>query len=441
MRGRINGVGGGSKINGIINDYMVASGGNINAGDFVTYINDFEANKVTKETYYFGYVKAVELSDDRIFISHCSDSNMKQLRGFVCEISDSGVVFGTDILLLGETIYGSQGITLLDENKVLIVTPTNNGKKITCSICVIDRLEIKECNNSIIYNSTSSYPDIKWIGPIFKLKDNKIVIFYENYPQSTKYQPSYRICTVDGTTVNSGTVASIAVYNGYEDKFADVPIMLSENKGILIYSEGGSSYLPLKYSVIEGVDNGINHKSNDLNVGGYVNKYQAIQVIRLNETRVALFWTNSDGKKQAQICVINDETLIPCTPTQVEGSPTSVTTLKILSETEFEIYEVVSSKPYKVIYSFDNDNITVVERLLLDTGIKYDNTFALNLNNKIVVSDRPTGDNLFITVLGEFNNGVKQITSSSDVIFGVAKEKGTSGKNIKVYVPRIEEGE
>ena len=50
MIGSLNLAGGSSKINGIIEEYKVASGGNVNAGDFVRLINNKFGDDISLET-------------------------------------------------------------------------------------------------------------------------------------------------------------------------------------------------------------------------------------------------------------------------------------------------------------------------------------------------------------------------------------------------------
>ena len=62
-------------IDGIIKEYKVASGENINAGDFVKFVNEYNIpnkndTKITATDYVGEYASAVKLSDSKVFIAH-----------------------------------------------------------------------------------------------------------------------------------------------------------------------------------------------------------------------------------------------------------------------------------------------------------------------------------------------------------------------------------
>ena len=63
----------GAKINGIIQDYVVASGGNVNAGDFVKYLNEITIEQDTKLDSGSNFISAVKLSENKVFIAHGSE--------------------------------------------------------------------------------------------------------------------------------------------------------------------------------------------------------------------------------------------------------------------------------------------------------------------------------------------------------------------------------
>lgn len=85
-------------INGIIENYTIASGNNISAGDFVSYINNSKGKDTRLNDSYFGNYKpraieAVALTNNKVFIAYEEDG--MGLKGMVCTIE--GVTITTEI--------------------------------------------------------------------------------------------------------------------------------------------------------------------------------------------------------------------------------------------------------------------------------------------------------------------------------------------------------
>lgn len=91
MQGNVLGqAGGSSKINGIIEEYKVASGGNVNAGDFVRFVE----NKTKATEMYYNdnkqgqyNVSAVAIDNGKVFIAYGLenkyDKRRNTKRGFI----------------------------------------------------------------------------------------------------------------------------------------------------------------------------------------------------------------------------------------------------------------------------------------------------------------------------------------------------------------------
>lgn len=121
---KINEIDTGINIDGIIKEYEVASGGNVNAGDFVKYVNDINAIKgnditidVTSDC--AQALSATVLSSNKVFIAHRGTSS--RLFAIVCEISGSTITKGVDTQLYSEsnTAYTTSVVTLT-ESRVFI---------------------------------------------------------------------------------------------------------------------------------------------------------------------------------------------------------------------------------------------------------------------------------------------------------------------------------
>lgn len=141
MQGNVLGQSGGSaKINGIIEEYKVASGGNVNARSFVKFINEFEASKEGNEIIPDNNAiknggtinSAIAISDNKVFVVTASETN---LYSKIYTINENTIIAGTITILSGETIT-CISTTLLSNNRVFVsyVNNTNNLNGIICTI-------------------------------------------------------------------------------------------------------------------------------------------------------------------------------------------------------------------------------------------------------------------------------------------------------------------
>lgn len=112
-------------INGIIEEYTVASGGNVNAGDFVSFVNEYgfiqQAEKsvtFTGNTRPIKQLLAIELSDNKIFIFFRND--YYYCYGVVALIDSNNIInLGTSVEIYSNSDELCDLIKLSD-NKIFI---------------------------------------------------------------------------------------------------------------------------------------------------------------------------------------------------------------------------------------------------------------------------------------------------------------------------------
>ena len=115
------------KINGIIEEYTVASGGNVNAGDFVSFVNEYgftqeSENSVilTTATSSISQLSAIQLSNNKIFILYTLSSSIKVCYGVVALIdSDNIINLATSVQIISST-NGFKDLIKLSDNKIFI---------------------------------------------------------------------------------------------------------------------------------------------------------------------------------------------------------------------------------------------------------------------------------------------------------------------------------
>lgn len=127
--------GGGSKINGIIENYYVYAGENVSAGDFVEFINGI-ANQINygtstdtvlnSATYSGEFISATLLSDGNVLVLHSSSSSY-YLYGMVCTVNGSVITKGTDTQINGTSCSGRRFQSLLLPSGNVLVTYEYDG--------------------------------------------------------------------------------------------------------------------------------------------------------------------------------------------------------------------------------------------------------------------------------------------------------------------------
>lgn len=135
----------GMDIDGIIEEYKVASDGNINAGDFVKFINNYEIPEGTENALYsqngYGFgTSAVILSPEKVFIAYSNGSDTYyRLYGMVCTISNDIITSGTHTTLSTQQYSGHVlSVVKLSEDKVFIAHSSGSNYNTYGIVCTIN---------------------------------------------------------------------------------------------------------------------------------------------------------------------------------------------------------------------------------------------------------------------------------------------------------------
>ncbi len=426
---------GGSKINGIIQEYMIASGGNVNAGDFVTYINKFNENKqtvqISAQNQSNEYANAIQISDDRVLIAHTDSAYNKFLNVVICKIDNNGITIGNDTLVSNWSLRANPVLAMLNENKVVIsflgndtsyiygvsVITINNleiisksyklGLSVNFHTAMLDIVRLNENEMYLIHNyGTSSSSSNQVYGLVLKITDNEVT--YDNYKMISA-DGSYAKYRGQLLKLNEKTlVAFLMLENSSYNRTVYIKIINYENN-ILSYQDATS--------IVLGKNGAVNY------------------VINLGNNRFFLSYADQN-KSYLNIYQIDNLTL--STIKNIERTDGyNIINHEVIDSNKVSLYTLKDNNLY-IVDCLISDNVTFENELLLSTFTGYYKYDFLCFDNKVFFTHSPDNNTiLYATLLGQFNNGVAQLTNSSDAIFGVAKEKGTSGSIIKVYVPKI----
>ena len=219
---------GGLEINGLIKEYQVLAGENVNAGDFVEYINN--VYKALNSTSYSSYwtPSCILLENNKVFIAHAYNS-VYYLYGTIVEINGTTMTATTNELRRIRNSDGNWACILLKNNKVLIIYATSGVPYGT----------IVEIDGTTMTATTTQLSDVKstrFCG--FLLEPNKVFIAHDYTNEGYLYGT---IVEIDGTTITPTTNE----LNLETNSSCNGPscILLEQNKVFIAHSYGSNRYL------------------------------------------------------------------------------------------------------------------------------------------------------------------------------------------------------
>lgn len=444
MLGRTN-FGGGNKINGIIEEYKVASGGNVSAGDFVRFINsNFTATEKQVGINCYGDLNAILLDDNKVFFAYGSSSN--KLEAAICEISNSTISFGTSLVICNESSSGKCiSLTKLENNKVMIVHMSGNEVKAT--LCSIDD-NITIDSTHVIASFSGSCDKIK----SFLLCNNKICIVFgkANLLQAV-------ICEVNNNSVEVGTLLTLDTSYYAGTYFSASKI--EDNKIIVIHGGGNSNTTNHLYGAVCTVEGNIITKHASTILVDSSQHYNAglgaeLTMLEPNKFCITHGYASSSINNSllfAFICVIKNEDIIAYTDVQITSdNSVEKANAQPIALDKNSLFIQYTNKAgttnyyygYGVLCRIYNTIVNVETNNELPSSVtssayqKY-GTVIIN-DNLLFLIRNTTGGNLYSYLVEHHYNEINKSNGFEKNIVGLAKISGTAGQTIKVYTPKIE---
>lgn len=231
--------GAGLDINGIIEDYYVYAGENVNAGDFIEFVNgvagktvEASENASVSETAYYGYqISACKLSETSVFIAHGTDDAVSQsyLHGVVCKIEGTKIISGVSTQISSNRYSARSIVTItLDKDRVLVLHSYNDNYRLYSSICEISGTTISVTAAKQLSSTSNSGALVS----ACKLSETSIFIAHGD---STNYNRLYGVvATVSGTTITAGTDTQLSTTQ--KTSSCTSTVSLSANKVFIAHS-------------------------------------------------------------------------------------------------------------------------------------------------------------------------------------------------------------
>lgn len=195
MIGKINT--GGLNIHGLIEEYKVASGGKVSAGDFVKFISNFENPiQLTSLNTTVNKCIPIVMNQDTVFIVF-SYTDSDYVAGVVCKFNDNNEITVGTITNLSSTTnmtFGGVVATKLNSETVMVACSWGSGRYYLYGfVCKIEGMNITM--SSFNYLSTSRVDNEARNLELITLEENKVLLTY----YYANYATYGMICETDGS--------------------------------------------------------------------------------------------------------------------------------------------------------------------------------------------------------------------------------------------------
>ena len=440
-------------INGIVEEYKVASGGNISTGDFVKYLNETSSGNITNyaiDTTSGGYyaIDAVQLTENKIFIVY---GKSKSVIGKVAIISNNNVVFGVATQLFYNNVSGASDIykvqcVKLTDTKVFVSHTYSSNYSMKGEVCTISS------NNTVTVGTVTALDTTYHGGQTMSavaLSSSSVFIAH-NHQASSDYPFLYgMLLSISGTTITVKKDSQIGGTYGLGNAVSCCKVTQNNVDRVVVFhtfcktSTSTENYLygvvitPTSSSFTNGTDTILDNMTSSTSISS-VN----IDNSRIIVNRITM------GLPFLYVCTVSGTTI------KSEGSkaPISLNSGGLSSITKLDDNHIalIHSKSstnlfYTSICEIDeNNNIKSKIDNKMNTqddsvSLYFSTGKIMVLNNKIVIPNNYiSSTGIYLTIYSDyFATMVSKVSSASDSIYGVATKSGTSGQTISVVRPNV----
>ena len=308
--------GGGLDINGAINEYVVNAGANVNAGDFVEFIQGI-VNQGTFNSGRTTYISAVALSDSQVLVAYADSGNSNYGTAVVLAIS------GTTISVGNKTVFnsGSTGyisaVALNNSQALVAYTDYGNSSYGTAVVLTISGTKISVGNKTVFNNRNTGYISAA------ALSNSQVLVAYRDSGNSS-YGTAV-VLTVSGTKISVGNKA---VFNSGKTTYTSA-VALSHSQALIAYTDSGNSYYGTAVILtISGTKISVGNKTvfNNRNTG-----YISAAALSNSQVLVAYSDSGNSGYGTAVVLTISGTTISVDAETVFNSRSTFYTSVVALS--------------------------------------------------------------------------------------------------------------
>lgn len=408
-------------IDGIIQEYTVANNGNVNAGDFVKFVNSYSlATRTQLSTLSYNIcISAVQISTDKIFIV-TREGDDQNLIGLVCTISGNTISAGVQTQLSTIAKSGSHiKVLRLSDNKVFILYSGDatelNLSGMFCeisgtTITIKENIQISEATNSAINASATA------------LSSTRIFITYNN---------------------NGYTVGVVYILNISElVKGKETNLLSVTDSNILRLSDSKAFIASRKCVVcsISGTAITVGVETNQINTGS------SFKVEMLSQNKVFITYHNASGSQYVfgMICNIDEastitseiETQLSTYEAFLNSSYLSIS--KWMENIVCIAYADKTSRLRATLCNVKFNTIKIEDELFLRLTTYAPAVCLVSLSkSKMLILHTDNASQSLYALIENANFKIETISSSEDEIAGIAKSSSSSGSTVQVIVPNV----
>lgn len=421
------------EINWLIEQYTVAAGATINAGDFVEFINTTEWGIHTISDNAISSVSACKLNNNSILVAYRNEGDTSYGYGIaiVLTLENSIVTRGTPVIFHSASI-GLISATALNENKALVVfndsSNTYYGKAVVLSI---NNTEVT-VGTAITFNSARTY-EIQ----ATTLSETKVLVAYRDYSNSNYGEAI--VFNISGTTITKGTAVTFNNAQTY-----DVSITtLSSTKALVAYYDVASNTYNSNVRVLSVSGTSITVGSEFVFNASTMGE---MSVVALNENKALVAYRDGANSScgTARVLNISGTSITAGEEVVFESSKTFDVVAATLSEDKvLVIYYDNSNSNYGTsrVLSVDGTNITAGEKTVFySANTRPYSLIAFSSTSAVGFYENYSSSTGFYQGLSVDNSTVTkheiavQPTTSTTYTTPIAKTGGSAGETVEVYV-------
>ena len=425
-------------INGLIEEYKVAAGENISAGDFVSFLTP-DHNNLTYTSISTGSclgMSAIQLDDTRVLVINSSYSSSYGTRVHILTINGTSITV-TNTTKLSSSYYSDwSSIARISEDKFLVffhnptlssyedyawyTIMTLNGTSVTCSTSVR--------TNCIVRGPR---------GKLIKMTDTSYVLLHVGGANSTLYGTVFN---VSGTTVTAGTSTALSYY------FTHCAVKLDNNRLLVFSDTSNSDYLLYGYVCTISGTTITKGTTTQLSTTKHSGRYPTAVKLAENKVFIAHNGDEDHSTLHGTILTVSGTTITVNTITELltgtVGLQNNSKNSYAVSSNEVVVVIIngnttssVSTTVQYVVVNIVENKMSVKEKGYIDKTVGHatDEIIITYIDGKLLINynEISTG-----ALYGSVYVVEPTLMSYTGSIAGIANQSGSGGDTIQVYVPQ-----
>lgn len=465
--------GGGGKINGILEEYTVAAGETISAGDFVKYVEKAYSTiatskksiNTTAQSTYLEEIYPIKINEELCVLVYRTTENKDYSLIYVVAISFKNNTYtkGTVTTVAANYCLDFDVCAADENNKTFFIACDDMNGSYTRGLYykVEDSLDLTLIKNASILSYYSGWAGIADSTKLTKIDNTKLLLTVRNYAGSSSSNYNYHRAVIISLTTSSYSTGTAVLMDENASRLENGGIALSSSKVILLYN-GYIRTLNISGTTIS-IDS---TKSFSISWTFYHPIF-----FKLTETELGLFGMTqyyNQGQIRFMPILLNESPISYKIPTVI-GDTNNFGCNSYLNyniwlqeqnntECIFNFsradLDTTTSSTYNYLRMYSNgilkydkstlDMTKISEPTLVYSLSKSKSSMTTNVENYAFTGVDLNNSNIFFSIFNgidlnaiveskTFFPGISNDIQAGDVIKGVAKQRGTEKTAIKIY--------